>query len=89
MRLILNDGTEIENGRAGYAEGFLWLRLPDFTMAEAAMLVLNTEKTARIIFQYGEMQDEYEGFTNCIRIIAEESEISVCMVREVAENVGS
>ena len=81
LRLILNDGTIIENGRAGYSEGSLWLYLPGMNMMEAAMTVLDTEKTEEITFQYGEEEKSYEGFTNCIRLISNEREIAVCMVR--------
>lgn len=80
IRLILNDGTVIENGRAGYAEGCLWCYITGYTMMQAAALFLDAEKTARIVFQYGEMQDEYEGYTNCVNIqIDVDGEVSVCM----------
>lgn len=81
MRLILNDGTIIENGRAGYAIGFLWLRLPGYTMQEAAEIAFNPAKTKRIIFQYGQMEDVHEGFTSCTCINNEDSMISVCLVK--------
>lgn len=83
LRLILSDGTIIENGRAGYAEGSLWLYLPGMSMMEAAMIAFDAEKTAEIIFQYGEEEKTYEGFTNCIRLMSNESEIAVCLVRGV------
>lgn len=82
-RLILNDETVIEGGQAGYSGGFLWLWLPGLTIHDAAMIAFNAGKTAKIIFQYGEMQDEYEGFTHCTRLIEEEDQIAVCMTREV------
>ena len=82
IRLILNDGTIIENGRAGYAEGCLWCYLIGYTMQQAAMLFLDDSKTARIVFQYGEMEDEYEGYTNCVNIhIDMDGKVSVCMTR--------
>lgn len=83
QRLIFDDETVIEDGRAGYSDGFLWLWMPGLTMQTAAMIVFDAEKTARIVFQYGEMQDEYEGFAKCIRIIEEENEIAVCMTKGV------
>ena len=81
VRLILNDETVVENGRAGYASGSLWLRLPGLTMQDAAMIAFDHNKTERIVFQYGEMEDVYEAYTNCTGILAEEGQISVCMVR--------
>lgn len=80
VRLILNDGTVIENGRAGYSEGFLWLYLP-MTMQEAAVIAFDPEKTVYIVFQYGEMQEEYRQFTVCTRLMAGEIETAVCMAR--------
>lgn len=83
QRLILTDGTEIENGRAGYAQGFLWLYFSGYTMQEAAMMFFDTGKTSRIVFQYGEMEDAYEGFTVCRNLMIDtDGEISVCMTRE-------
>ena len=55
QRLILADKTTIENGAAGYAEGFLWCYLTGVSMAEAGVLFFDPEKTARIIFEYGEI----------------------------------
>ena len=82
-RIILNDGTTLEGGEAGYSQGFLWLWFHDMTMMQAFMLFLDPEKTARIVFQYGEMEDTYEGFTNCINInIDVDGRLSVCMTRE-------
>ena len=83
IRLILNDDTVIEDGRAGYSSGFLWLWMPGLTMQTAVMIAFDAEKTQHIVFQYGDMQDEYEGFTRCIRIAQEETEIAVCMTKEV------
>lgn len=81
-RLILKDQTAIENGEAGYSDGFLWLYLPGYTVAEAAPLFIDPEKTDLIIFQYGEMEDRYEGFTVCRNIVTDGDRISVCMVKE-------
>lgn len=82
MALIMNDETVIENGRAGYADGHLWLWFPGFTIQNAAAIAFDPEKTSRIVFHYGEkLEDVYEGFTNCVRIMAEENEIAVCMTK--------
>lgn len=81
MKLVLNDGTEIENGRAGCAEGFLWCYFTG-TMEQAASLFLDTEKTSKIVFEYGSEQDVFNGFTFCRCLMAEKSgSISVCMIR--------
>lgn len=67
-RLILNDGTIIERGEAGYAQGALWCYLTGYTMQEASSLFFDRRKTEKIIFQYGEMQDEYVDYTDCVNI---------------------
>ena len=87
-RLILADGTEIENGRAGYADGYLWLWMPGYTMAEAAAVAFNPLKTGRIVYQYGEMEDEYEHFTNCTTLMVQENEIAVCLKKAEPEGNG-
>ena len=84
-RLILNDGTVIEDGEAGFADGVLWCWFRGFTMAEAAAIFLDREKTAVIVFQYGEAEDRYEGFTECMRLMDDDGRVSVCMAKEVKE----
>lgn len=76
----MNDGTIIENGEAGCANGCLWLKLPGYTMQSAAALAFDDDKTSRIVFQYGEMSDTYEDFTNCVNINQDyDGLVSVCM----------
>lgn len=82
QRLILADGTQIENGRCGYSDGHLWCWISGYTMTQAAQLFLEPAKTNRIVYEYGEMSDTYENFTNCtILIIDSDGIISVCLVR--------
>ena len=81
MRLILNDGTVIENGGAGDAGKTLWLYLPGFTMREAAETAFDAGKTARIEHEYGDRKDVYEGFTRCTALMDEDTRISIGLVR--------
>lgn len=84
-RLILNDGTIIENGEAGCAQGFLWCYFIGYTLQQAASLFFDVSKTSRIVFQYGEMEDTYNGYTNCVNLnIDADGMISVCMKRSDA-----
>ena len=84
-RLILNDGTIIENGEAGYSTGSICLWVTGMTMQEAAMLFFDPSKTAVITFQYGQMEDVYEGYTRCVLLlIDEDGEITITMKREVS-----
>ena len=81
-RLILNDGTVIENGEAGYSNGVLWCYFDGYTIQQAGSLFFNASVTAKITFEYGEMTDEYEGFNNCVGIkIDSDGKISVCLKR--------
>ena len=88
QRLILADRTKIENGTAGYADGLLWCYLPGLSMADAGALFFDPAKTSRIIFEYGEMSDTYEGMTDC-RLIRVDTDgmIAVCMAKGGEDNV--
>lgn len=82
QRLILKNGKIIEDGNAGYASGFLWLYFTGYTLQEAGELFFNPAKTDRIVFQYGEMEDVYEHFTECRTLMIDmDGNVSVCMVK--------
>lgn len=84
-RLILADGTVIDGGEAGYADGFLRCWFEGYTMQEVAQIFLDPEKTAVIVFEYGEMSDRYDGFTNCRSIsVSADGLNSVCMTKGVS-----
>jgi hypothetical protein len=81
-RLILSDGTVLENGECGYADGRLWCWVSGMTMAEAAEMFFDPGRTDHIVFEYGEMSDEYDGFTTCTGIsIDSDGKISVCLTK--------
>ena len=81
QRINLNDGTIIEDGNAGESDGYLWLYMTGYTMRQAADMFLEQPgKTGRITFQYGEMEDVYEGYTNCVTLMIDiDGYLSVCM----------
>jgi len=86
-RLILADGTVIEDGTAGESGGFLWCWFSGYTLNVAAWLFFSPERTETIRFQYGEMEDVYEGYTECRGLsIDADGKISVCMTKAVANN---
>ena len=86
QRLILKNGKIIEDGNAVYASGFLWLYFTGYTLQEAGALFFNPAKTDRIVFQYGEMEDVYEHFTECRTLMIDvDGLVSVCMERERAD----
>lgn len=81
-RLILADGTRIENGEAGKVSGMIWCYLPGWTVIQAAQVFTNQNKTSEIRFQYGEMEDIFSGYTNCTNIMTGDGRISVGMAKE-------
>lgn len=82
-KLILADGTELDGGHAGYADGFLWCWFTGKTIQEAAEIFFDTSKTSVIIFAYSGATDTYNGFTVCrVLSINDEGEIAVCMTKE-------
>ena len=72
MRLILKDGTTINDGGAGHAGRTLWLYIPQMTMQDAAALAFDPGKTDTIVHEYGDKQDTYDGFTRCTQLLAGE-----------------
>lgn len=87
QRLILKDGTIIEDGSCGYSDGRLWCWIHGFTMAQAAQLFFDHEKTDHILYEYGEMKADYTGFTECRNLnIDNDGQISACLVKG-AQNV--
>ena len=86
LRLVLMDGTILNDCSAGYADGHLWLVIVGKTLAEAAMLFFDPTKTARIQYDYGEMRDVYEGYTVCTNLsIDSDGIVNICMVKGVTE----
>lgn len=81
-QLLLNDGTIIPNSEAGLASGFLWLWFTGYTLPEAASVFFDASKTAKIVFQYGDMETTWEGFTVCTNLgIDPDGLVSVCLTR--------
>lgn len=76
-RLILNDGTVLEDAQAGYDSGVLWCYVPGITMQQAAVLFFDPAKTQKIVFQYGEMENTLEGFTVVTAMLQNEDQVSI------------
>lgn len=81
MRLLLNDGTVIEGGRAGLDDNMLWLFIPGWEFWETADKVRDNEAMRKIIFQYGDDEDVHTGFVVCTSITNTGGEISVSLVK--------
>lgn len=85
-RLILAAGSEhevaLEGSEAGFADGVLWLYLVEVTLPEAFALLSVPDNTAAIIYQYGEMEDRYEGFGNVTGLFTSYGTVRASLTRE-------
>lgn len=73
-RIILADGTVFEGSEAGYADGVLWcyIKSGSMTFPEIATVFSDEEKTKKIRYEYGEMNDEYKKFVVIYTILVRE-----------------
>ena len=77
-KVVLADGTElITDEGAGAASGALWCWLHDITIAEAAALFLDPEKTREIRFIYGKLMDVFDGFTEVLAFAVSDLGVNV------------
>ena len=67
--LVLKDGTVIKDGRATIADGNLMIWLPEISVANAAPLVMDKRKTARIVYNDGSNETVYTGYTICTMLM--------------------
>ena len=68
-KLILNDGTELENSHVLLSGTTLWFYLNGVTFNEAYELMSDPEKTGKIIAEYYGSVAEYDSYTDlfCLR----------------------
>lgn len=66
-RLIFADGTTVENGEAGFADNTV-VCFVEMSLTEAFYLFSDANRTSTIVFQYGDMEDRYEGYTQIVYI---------------------
>ena len=83
-KLVFNPGGNefvLPDSEAGYADGVLWLYLQGVTMAQAFELLSDPAYTSVIVFQYGEMEDRYEGMTRLTAILADDGQVRAALKR--------
>lgn len=80
-RLVFDDGSAYENGRAGYSGGLLWLWIPNMQFWDGCDLARDANKMRRVTFQYGDMEETYEGFTTCTGVLQDATEVSLRMTK--------
>ena len=76
-RVVMADGTELLNAEIGYANRHIWCYLKDITLPMAYDLFSDPQKTGALVFDYGDMQDVYEGFTELHAIQKSEDGVDV------------
>ena len=73
QKLILNDGTELDNSYAAETVDFLFLYINNgMNMMQIMMLMMDQNKISRIIYESGEAnQTEYNDYTTVSAISTE------------------
>ena len=67
--LTLNNGTVYETPWCGVAQGILTAAISGgHGVAELAVAFSDPEATARMVFQYGEDEDVFEGYTRLLSV---------------------
>lgn len=88
-RVVMADGTELLDAEIGYTDKHIWCFLKHITFFEAYDLFSNPLKTQTLIFDYGDMQDVYEGFTELDTIKKTEDGVNVRMNKPEVSNADS
>lgn len=67
----------------GAADGSLWITLDDGTSIAAATEEFGSaENTTTILFEFGEMQEWYEGYTRLHALITTGEGVQICLRKE-------
>lgn len=81
-RITLNDGTVFDGCTCGMASGVLWCYLQGVTFTNALAAFTDPQKTSRIVFAYGEMEDTHDGYTTMIAAVDDRhGTISIGLIR--------
>lgn len=72
QKLILNDGTELEDSYAAETIDYLFLYINNgMSMLQIMMLMADPEKIVRIIYAAGDNETQYTDYTTVSSITAE------------------
>lgn len=82
-RIVLADGTVFEDSDAGYADGVLWcnINVKDMSFNQVAEIFSDEEKTKKIRYEYGAMNDEYRRFVVVYTIILRDYGYDVALMK--------
>ena len=82
-RIVMADGTELIDSTIGYSDGHIWCFLVNISFSTAYELFSDAQKTGTLIFDYGDMQDVYEGYTKVHTVKTTEFGVDVRLNKEV------
>lgn len=88
-KVVMADGTELLDAEIGYTDQHIWCFLKNVTFPEAYDLFSDPLKTQVLIFDYGDMQDVHEGFTELHTIKKTEDGVNVRMNKPEVLNADS
>ena len=72
QKLILNDGTELNNSYAAESIDYLFLYIDNgMTMLQVMMLMMDQNKISRIVYAAGDNETQYNDYTTVSSITAE------------------
>lgn len=80
-KIILNDGTVYEDSDVGFADGVIWCFIKNKTIVDVFHDFSDPAKIEKIVYEYGEDQKVYEGFTHLSGIMEEYDRISILLKR--------
>lgn len=84
-QIVMNDGTIYEDATIGYNGGVIWCNVPNKTIADVIPDFTDHQKTEKLIFQYGEDEDVYEGYTTLGAILQQENMAQIQLKRGEAD----
>ena len=76
-RIAMNDGTIYEDSEIGYSNDTIWCFISNHTIVEVFSDFSDRSKIARLTFQYGEMEDTYENYTELGAFIQNGSQVQI------------
>ena len=84
-QIVMNDGTIYEDATIGYNNGVIWCNIPNKTITDVIPDFIDHQKTEKLIFQYGEDEDVYEGYTVLGAVLQQENMAQIQLKRGEAD----
>ena len=81
-RIIFANNVRLEGAEAAFDGRTVWLFMYGKPMKDTLPLVSNPKVTNKITFQFGEMEQVYEGFTHLKALTEDETGSQACLIKE-------